>query len=33
LTPEYLTQKGLEASGLVVKGKFYRKIAGLANLA
>src|ERR1051326_2153524 len=27
----YLTQKGQWASGLVVKGKFYRKIAGLAN--
>src|ERR1051326_5564503 len=27
----YLTQKGQWASGLMVKGKFYRKIAGLAN--
>jgi hypothetical protein len=27
-----LTQKGFEASGRVVKGKFYRKIAGLANM-
>jgi hypothetical protein len=27
----YLTQKGLRASGLVVKGKFYRKIAPRAN--
>src|ERR1041385_4908962 len=27
----YLTQKAQWASGLVVKGKFYRKIAGLAN--
>jgi hypothetical protein len=27
----YLTQKGLWASGLVVKRKFYRKIGGLAN--
>ncbi|MGZ4873625.1 MAG: hypothetical protein ACXV5R_00520, partial [Candidatus Angelobacter sp.] len=27
----YLTQKGLEASGRVVKGKFYRKIAISAN--
>jgi hypothetical protein len=26
-----LTQKGFEASGRVVKGKFYMKIAGLAN--
>src|SRR6478672_5141068 len=27
----YLTQKGHRASGRVVKGKFYRKIEGLAN--
>ena len=28
----FLTQKGFEASGRVVKGKFYRKIAGLATI-